>query len=135
MATIDLRTETVGVVPAKGVRSVVTLEALIDASKVSGNLVSGNTYNYLSIPAGFVLESAQIVVKTADGAAGTSTLTDGTIVPLAAQVMNAKGAFAGVTNLPKWYETGGILSGLIATANITTAIFKVIARGYMEIGD
>lgn len=134
MATVDLRTETVGVVPSGGIRSVVTLETEIDASKVTGNLVSGNTYNYLQIPAGFVLESAQIIVEVADGAAGTSTLTDGTIVPLPAQVMNAKGVFAGVTGLPKWYETGGTLSGLIATANITTAKFKVIARGYMEIG-
>lgn len=131
-STIDLRTELVGVVPSAGVRSVVTLEAKIDASKVAANLVSGNTYKFLSIPKNFVLESAQIVVESADGSTGTSTLTDGSIVPLAAQVMNAKGSFAGVTNLPKWYEVAGYLAGLIATNNITTAIFRVIARGYMK---
>lgn len=131
MATVDLRTETVGGIPSYGVRAHSVLKARIDASKVSGNLVSGNTYNYLTIPAKFILHKVHIRVISADGAAGTTTLTDGTIVPLAAQVLNAQGMFYGTTNLPKYFDTGGVLSGVIATANITTAIFDVIAEGVL----
>jgi len=129
MATIDLRTETVGAITSQGIRAHGLVKAPFDASKVSGNLVSGNTYNYLTLPEKFLLLRAMIRVRSADGAAGTSTLTDGSIVPLAAQVMNAEGVFVGTTNLPKYYPTGGTISGLIATANITTAIFDVICEG------
>lgn len=131
MPTIDLRTETVGVLPSYGVRAHSVIKASFDASKISGNLASGNTYNYLTLPAKFVLLRAMIRVRSADGAAGTSTLTDGTIVPLVAQVMNAQGFFFGTTNLPKYYDAGGVLSGVIASANITTAIFDVIAEGFI----
>lgn len=130
-STIDLRTETVGVVPAPGIRAHAVIKAQFDASKVSGGLVNGNTYNYLTIPEKFVLTRACIRVTSADTAAGTSTLTDGTITPLAAQVLNALGFFIGVTNLPKYYPDGGVLSGLIATADITDAIFDVVAEGFI----
>ena len=128
-STIDLRTETVGVVPSSGIRAHSVLKASFDASKVSGGLVSGNTYKFLTIPEKFLLRNVEIRVRGADAAAGTSTLTDGAIVPLAAQVMNVVGMFYGTTNLPKYYADGGYLAGLIATADITTAIFDVIAEG------
>jgi len=131
MSTIDLRKETVGRVPVEGISQRVVIEEHFDAALVSGNLVSGNTYNYLTIPENFIMTNANIRVKSADGGAGTSTLTDGTIVPLAAQIMNAEGAFYGTTNLPKYYETGGVLSGVIAAANITTAKFDVIVEGIL----
>ena len=130
-STIDLRTEVIGVLPSYGIRAHSVIKASFDASKVAGNLVDGNTYKFLTLPEKFVLTKAMIRVRGADLAAGTSTLTDGTIVPLAAQVMNAEGLFIGVTNVPKYYPVGGILSGLIATANITTAIFDVIAEGFI----
>jgi len=129
MATIDLRTTSLGHVTSPSIRAHCFNKARFDASEVSGNLVSGNTYNYLELPAMFLLIRAMIRVVSADGAAGTSTLTDGSITPLAAQVMNATGVFIGTTSLPKYYPTGGTISGLIATANITTAIFDVIAEG------
>lgn len=131
-STIDLRTNTIGVIPSDGIRSVATIEAKIDASKISGGLVNGNTYNYLTLPKNFVLTRVEIIVETVDAGGGTSTLTDGSIVPLAAQVMTSKGAFPGVTNLPKWYEAATALSGLIATATLTTAVFRVIAEGFMK---
>jgi len=128
-STIDLRTETVGAIPSSGIRSHSVLKARIDASKVSGGLVSGNTYKYLTIPEKFIVHKVHIRVVSADLAAGTTTLTDGSIVPLAAQVVNAAGMFYGTTNLPKYFDTGGYLAGLIATADITTAIFDVIVEG------
>jgi len=131
MATIDLRTEIIGAVPSHGVRDHCVLKERIDASKVAGGLVSGNTYKYLTIPAKMIVHKVHIRVVTADGAAGTTTLTDGTIVPKAAQVLNALGMFYGTTDLPKYFPDGGILSGLIATADITTAIFDVIAEGFI----
>jgi hypothetical protein len=131
MATIDLRTETVGVVPVKGIDAQVIIEIPVDATKVSGGLVNGNTYKYGQIPAGFVLEMAGIRVKTLSALTGTSTLTDGSIVPLAAQIMNAIGMFYGTTNVPKYYKTGGTISGLIATADIADAKFDVVLKGYM----
>lgn len=127
MATVDLRKETVGVVPSSGIRAHAVIKASFDASKTP--LVLGDTINYLQLPEKFLLLKAMIRVRTVDAGGGTSTLTDGTIVPLAAQVMTSKGVFVGTTNLPKYYETGGTLSGLIATANLTLALFDVIAEG------
>jgi len=133
-STLDLRVGSAAK-PSEGIDRHYVIKKRIDSSDLSkynsalaalANLVSGNTYKYADIPANTILIRAMIVVKSADGSTGTSTLTDGSIVPLAAQVMNAKGAFAGVTNLPKWYEAAGIISGLIATNDITTAIFEVV---------
>ena len=129
-STIDLRSEIIGVVPSSGIRAHAIIKASFDASKVSGGLVNGNTYKFLTIPPKFVLTRAMIRVRTVDAGGGTSTLTDGTIVPLAAQVMTALGMFYGTTNVPKYYLDGGYLAGLIATANLTLAVFDVIAEGF-----
>ena len=128
-STVDLRTETVGAIPSFGIRAHSILKAEIDTTDISGGLVSGNTYKFLTIPEKFLLLRAMIRVRTVDAGGGTSTLTDGTIVPLAAQVMTAEGVFIGTTNLPKYFKAGGYLAGLIATANLTLAIFDVIAEG------
>jgi len=138
MATIDLRQGAVGTSAAKpvlGIDTTYTIRQRIDSTDLSKylssltaltHLVSGNTYNLIAIPPYSVLLFAGINVLTVDAGAGTSTLTDGTIVPLAAQTMNAAGFFQGSTNLPKYYgAAGGTISGLIAGADITTAIFDV----------
>jgi len=130
-STIDLRKETVGAIPSSGIRAHAVIEIPIDASKVALGLVNGNTYKFGRIPAGFVLTLAGIRVKTASIGAGTSTLTDGAIVPLAAQIMNAIGMFYGTTNVPKYYKVAADISGLIAAADIADAIFDVVLEGYM----
>ena len=130
-STIDLRKETVGVVPSQGIRAHAVIEIAVDASKVSGGLVNGNTYKFGQIPAGFVLTLAGIRVKTVSALTGTSTLNDGTITPLAAQIMNVIGMFYGTTNLPKYYKVATTIVGLIATADIADAIFDIVLEGYM----
>jgi len=130
-STIDLRKETVGVVPSSGIRAHAVIEIPVDLTKITGGLVNGNTYQYGVIPAGFVLKSVGIRVKTASLLTGTSTLNDGSITPLAAQIMNAIGMFYGTTSLPKYYKVATTIVGLIATADITGAIFDVVLEGYM----
>lgn len=138
MATIDLRqggTGTSAGKPVLGIDTLYTIRQRIDSTDLSKylssltastHLVSGNTYNFIAIPPYSILINASILVLTVDAGAGTSTLTDGTIVPLAAQTMNAAGIFTGTTNLAKYYgAAGGTISGLIAGADITTAIFDV----------
>lgn len=129
MSMLDLRTETVGSIPAYGVRAHVIAKQNVRASSITGGLPSGWTIRYLTIPERFLLLRAMIRVTTADSGNGTTTLTDGTITPLAAQVLNAIGLFIGTTNLPRYYASSAILSGAIATASITTAIFDVIIEG------
>jgi hypothetical protein len=93
----------------------------------STHLVSGNTYQFIAIPPYSILTRASILVYTVDTGSGTSTLTDGTAVPLAAQIMTTAGIFAGVTSMPKYYgASGGYIAGLIASADITIAVFDVI---------
>lgn len=138
-STIDLRQGevTAPAIPVEAIDRDFVLKQVIDVSDLSqynsalvlgDNLVSGNTYKFLSIPAGTIVKRASIVVHKIDAGAGTSTLTDGTAVPLAAQVMTALGVFAGVTSLPKYYPAAGYIAGLIATADLTDAIFEVIAE-------
>ena len=130
-STIDLRKETVGAIPSSGIRAHAVIEIPIDASKVALGLVNGNTYKYGRIPAGFVLTRACIRVKTASILTGTSTLQDGAITPLAAQIMNAIGMFYGTTSLPKYYKVATDIYGVIATADIADAIFDVVLEGFM----
>ncbi len=138
-STIDLRQGevTAPAIPVEAINRDFVLSQVIDASDLSvylsslaaaTHLVSGNTYKFLAIPAGTVVKRVQIIVHQIDSGAGTSTITNGTVVPLAAQIMTALGAFAGVTNCPLYFPIAGYLAGLIAAADLTDAIFEVIAE-------
>jgi len=129
MATIDLRKETIGAIPSDAIRAHAAIVIPVDATKVSGGLVNGNTYYLGEIPAGFTIKGTSLRVKTASALTGTMTLQDGSITPLAAQIMNATGMFYGTTNLPKYYKVATILYGVIATADIADAIFDVVLDG------